>query len=106
MHEARGGCSSNSRNTPQQIEGSWPSPWQSIDEARAAGALNHPNIVAVYDVGEQGGEAFIVTELLDGETLRGLLFRRKLSTAEALDLAIQLAEGPPPRTTRGSSTAT
>src|SRR5438034_7121521 len=39
-------------------------------EARAAGALNHPNIIAVYDVGEQSGVPYIVTELLEGETLR------------------------------------
>src|SRR5713101_7061462 len=39
-------------------------------EARAASALNHPNILAVFDVGEQGGVPFVVTELLEGETLR------------------------------------
>src|SRR5579872_1694630 len=40
-------------------------------EARAVAALNHPNIVAIYDVGEENGVSFIVTELVDGESLRG-----------------------------------
>src|SRR6266849_3763968 len=62
-------------------------------EARAAGALNHPNIVDVHDVGEQDGEPFIVTELLEGETLRTLLSRGPLAPAHALELATQLAEG-------------
>jgi len=62
-------------------------------EARAAGALNHPNIVAVHDVGEHGGEPFIVSELLEGQTLRAVLSRRQPSTAQALGFATQLAEG-------------
>ena len=40
-------------------------------EAQAAGALNHPNITAVYDLGAHDGAPYIVTELLEGETLRG-----------------------------------
>src|SRR5438094_7664205 len=42
-------------------------------EARAAGVLNHPNIIAVYDVGEQEGAPYVVSELLEGETLRAVL---------------------------------
>jgi serine/threonine protein kinase len=42
-------------------------------EARAAGALNHPNILVVFDVGEHAGEPYIVTELLRGKTLRECL---------------------------------
>src|SRR4051794_13898488 len=62
-------------------------------EARAAGALNHPNILAVHDIGEQDGEPYIVTELLEGETLRSLLSRGGLDPARAWSLAIDLAEG-------------
>jgi len=62
-------------------------------EARAAGALNHPNIVAVYDVAEHAGEPYIVTELLEGQTLRTALADGPLAPAEALDLASQLLEG-------------
>jgi tetratricopeptide (TPR) repeat protein len=62
-------------------------------EARAAGALNHPHIVAVYDVGEEGGEPYIVSELLEGETLRAALADGPLAPAEAMELATQLADG-------------
>jgi|SRR5467141_202620 len=62
-------------------------------EARAAGALNHPNILAVHDIGEHGGEPFIVTELLEGETLRKRLSRGPLGPVRALALATQLADG-------------
>src|SRR6202795_805510 len=44
-------------------------------EARALGALNHPNIVAVYDVGQQDGRSYIVSELVDGESLRKTIDR-------------------------------
>src|SRR5205823_1964552 len=60
-------------------------------EARAAGALDHPNIVAVHDVGEHGGEPYIVTELVQGATLRGALASGPLTPVTALDLATQLA---------------
>jgi TolB-like protein/Flp pilus assembly protein TadD len=60
-------------------------------EARAAGALDHPNILAVHDIGEHEGEPYIVTELLEGDTLRKRLSRGPLPPAEALELASQLA---------------
>jgi serine/threonine protein kinase len=47
-------------------------------EARAVAALNHPNILSVYDVGNEGGTPYAVFELLDGETLRGRLGRGPL----------------------------
>ena len=60
-------------------------------EARAAGSLNHPNILAVYDVGVQGDFTFIVTELLVGETLRQRMDGRLLSSRTVIDYAIQIA---------------
>jgi Tol biopolymer transport system component len=63
------------------------------EEARAASALNHPNIVTVYDVGEQAHVPFIVSELVDGRSLRALLLRAPLPIREVLDLAIQMADG-------------
>ena len=62
-------------------------------EARAAGQLNHPNIVAVYDVGTDAGTPYIVSELLDGESLRQLLARGALPSRKAIDYARQIAEG-------------
>ena len=63
------------------------------DEARAAAALNHANIMAIYDVGTDGGVSFIVSELLDGQTLRQLLEEQTLAVSRALDLAAQIADG-------------
>ena len=62
-------------------------------EARAAGALNHPNLLAVYDVGVQDGAPFVVTELLEGETLRERLRRGRLPVDEALALLRQALAG-------------
>src|SRR5262245_62025752 len=62
-------------------------------EARAAAALNHSNILALYDIGAENGVSFIVTELLDGHTLREVLSDEKLATSRAIDLAAQIASG-------------
>lgn len=61
-------------------------------EARAAAALNHPNIMAVYEVGHSGGQPFIAAEYVEGETLAELLSRGSLAEAEAIRLAKQIAE--------------
>jgi len=62
-------------------------------EARAAGQLNHPNILAVYDVGTYAGAPYIVSELLNGESLRSRLQGGALASRKALDYARQTAEG-------------
>ncbi|HXN97575.1 MAG TPA: protein kinase [Candidatus Acidoferrales bacterium] len=62
-------------------------------EARAAGALNHPNILAIYDIGVQDGAPYLVTELLEGETLRERLRASALPVRKALDLALQAIRG-------------
>jgi serine/threonine protein kinase len=62
-------------------------------EARAAGILNHPNITAVYDVGTIDGSPYVVTELLEGETLRIRLAGSALAPRRAIDFALQIAHG-------------
>ena len=62
-------------------------------EARAAGALNHPNIVAIFDVGEHDNVPYVVAELLEGRTLREQLREGPLSTRKATEYAIQIADG-------------
>jgi dipeptidyl aminopeptidase/acylaminoacyl peptidase len=62
-------------------------------EARAAGVLNHPNVVVIYDVGSHEGSPFVVAELLEGETLRGCAAGGSLSTARVVELATQVARG-------------
>ena len=62
-------------------------------EARTAGVLNHPNILAVYDVGAENGAPYIVSELLEGETLRHKLRNGPLSTRKAIEYALQVARG-------------
>jgi eukaryotic-like serine/threonine-protein kinase len=62
-------------------------------EAQAAGALNHPNITAVYELGSHDGSPYIVTELLEGETLRLRLAGGALPVRKAADYAIQTAKG-------------
>ncbi len=62
-------------------------------EARAAAALNHPNIMAVYDIGSDGDIGYMVTELVSGETLAALLERGPVPIRKLLDIAVQIAEG-------------
>jgi len=62
-------------------------------EARAAGRLNHPNILAIYDVGTYQGSPYIVCERLEGETLRARLTRMGLPQRRAIEFAVHIARG-------------
>jgi hypothetical protein len=62
-------------------------------EARAVAALSHPNILAVFDIGTEAGAPYVVTELLDGETLRARLERGPLPLDEMLPISMAIAEG-------------
>ncbi len=62
-------------------------------EARVAGSLKHPNVVAVYDVGQHEGVPYLVTELLEGESLRQRLTRGRIPLQTALEWGAQLARG-------------
>jgi len=60
-------------------------------EAKTASALNHPNIITIYEIGQAGPVLFIATEFIEGETLRQHLSQNALMIVEALDVAIQVA---------------
>src|SRR5439155_2434688 len=62
-------------------------------EARATGALNHPNLLVIFDFGAHDGAPFIVSELLDGMTLRDRMVSGRLPLRKALDYAVQIARG-------------
>ena len=62
-------------------------------EARVAGALNHPNVLTVFDVGTQDGSPYLVSELLKGQTLHAVLRRGRMDVRQALYVALQLARG-------------
>ena len=67
--------------------------WRFEVEAQATGALNHPNVLAIYDVGSHEGAPFLVCELLEGETLRELLASGSLTPRKAAEIGIQVARG-------------
>ncbi len=62
-----------------------------IREARAISALNHPNIITIYDVNEVAGKHFIATEYIEGKTLRQFAGGRPIEAVQALEIAIQIA---------------
>src|SRR5437867_5470386 len=62
-------------------------------EAKAVAALSHPNILSIFDFGNENGVAFAVMELLEGETLRGRLDTGPISQKQAIDYALQVARG-------------
>ena len=63
-----------------------------IQEAKAASALNHPNIITIYEVGEQNGETFIVMELVDGKPLQQLIPSNGMDLTRSLGIAAQVAD--------------
>jgi serine/threonine-protein kinase len=64
-----------------------------FQEAKAAGKLTHPNIITVYDFGEEGDLAYTAMELLKGVELRARMLKGEISTVEAVDIARQVADG-------------
>jgi tetratricopeptide (TPR) repeat protein len=64
-----------------------------IEEAKAASALNHPNVVGIHDVGQADEIFYIVSELVDGESLRQVIIRGRLTPSRIVDLATQIADG-------------
>jgi Tol biopolymer transport system component/predicted Ser/Thr protein kinase len=61
-------------------------------EARAASALNHPNICTIYEIGDYGGKRFIAMELLEGQSLKEVIGNRPLPVSQLFDIAIQVAD--------------
>src|SRR5262245_55341323 len=61
-------------------------------EARAASALNHANILAIFDIGEHEGQPYIVSELIEGDTLRTLIDRGSVPLRRVLDITVQIAD--------------
>src|SRR3989441_10183803 len=62
-----------------------------IQEAKAASALNHPNIITIYEIGQEQGTHYMAAEFIDGQTLRQRMMSDKLSLNVALDIAVQIA---------------
>ena len=78
---------------PDDLHGNEPARQRFQREARAASALNHPNICTIYEIEESAGRLFIVMELLEGATLAQRIERRELPWDDLMDLAIQITDG-------------
>jgi Tol biopolymer transport system component len=64
-----------------------------VQEARAAAALNHPNILSIFDIGEEHGAPYIVSELLEGQTLRERMRSGPISNRKAIEYSLQVVRG-------------
>src|SRR5271169_1798074 len=78
---------------PEEMAGSPEALARFGSEARAVAALSHPNILALFDVGEADGVRYAVSELLEGETLRVAMARGPMPPRRALDIAREVADG-------------
>lgn len=77
---------------PHHIEAGEEERGRFLQEAKAAALLNHPNVCTIYDIGEDGGQQFILMEYVDGTTLREKITRSLLPVNEAISYAIQIGD--------------
>jgi len=78
---------------PQHLTGDPIEKERFYHEARAASALNHPNIMTIYEINEHEGQLFIATELIEGKTLKEVVKSGPLTIKNVLDIAIQIGDG-------------
>ncbi|MDQ3375112.1 MAG: serine/threonine protein kinase, partial [Acidobacteriota bacterium] len=78
---------------PQEVSGDGGRMRRFVQEAKAAAALNHPNIAHIYEIGETEGTHFIAMELVDGEILREKIYRDKVELKRFLKWLTQVADG-------------